>query len=255
MGKRARTRRRAGQQPPRAPRPDTTGSRHRSSATPSASAAVGALAAALPALWERGWQPTDVIRFATRDQGADAGRVVAAAVVVDARSLPSGGPIHPEWASQVDAARTRLKGWTGDPLDDATVEALTRMPAAGVQRTSDEMLRFASVLPPLPTLIPPPSGWRDDPVTRLEWARQSGAASDIDEGILGKIRALLAKAESTTFPEEAEALTAKAHGGSAAAVAWVGGLPAASSPACADTASPAPKTHSRWRVDFIRPAR
>ena len=32
-----------------------------------------------------------------------------------------------------------------------------------------------------------------------------------DEGVLHKVRALLAKAESTTFPDEAEALTAKAQ--------------------------------------------
>ena len=32
-----------------------------------------------------------------------------------------------------------------------------------------------------------------------------------DEKVLGRVRALLAKAESTTFPEEAEALTAKAQ--------------------------------------------
>jgi hypothetical protein len=33
----------------------------------------------------------------------------------------------------------------------------------------------------------------------------------IDDKVLGRVRALLAKAESTDFPEEAEALTAKAH--------------------------------------------
>jgi len=33
----------------------------------------------------------------------------------------------------------------------------------------------------------------------------------IDERVLVRVRALLAKAESTTYPEEAEALTAKAH--------------------------------------------
>jgi hypothetical protein len=36
-------------------------------------------------------------------------------------------------------------------------------------------------------------------------------APGIDAGVLAKVRALLAKAESTSFPAEAEALTAKAH--------------------------------------------
>jgi hypothetical protein len=37
------------------------------------------------------------------------------------------------------------------------------------------------------------------------------APTGIDDKVLGRVRALLAKAESTEFPEEAEALTAKAH--------------------------------------------
>ena len=37
------------------------------------------------------------------------------------------------------------------------------------------------------------------------------APAGIHEKVLGRVRALLAKAESTDFPEEAEALTAKAH--------------------------------------------
>lgn len=38
-----------------------------------------------------------------------------------------------------------------------------------------------------------------------------GPTTDHDEKILGRVRALLAKAESTPYPEEAEALTAKAQ--------------------------------------------
>src|SRR5437879_5460925 len=41
------------------------------------------------------------------------------------------------------------------------------------------------------------------------WTAVEGAG--IQPGVLAKVRALLAKAESTTFPPEAEALTAKAH--------------------------------------------
>ncbi len=37
------------------------------------------------------------------------------------------------------------------------------------------------------------------------------APTGIDDKVLGRVRALLAKAESTDFPEEAEALSAKAH--------------------------------------------
>ena len=42
-------------------------------------------------------------------------------------------------------------------------------------------------------------------------ARPAPRPSDPDDGVLHKVRSLLAKAESTTFPDEAEALTAKAQ--------------------------------------------
>jgi hypothetical protein len=52
---------------------------------------------------------------------------------------------------------------------------------------------FLSVLPSLPVVAEHPE------------------TDGVDPGVLSKVRALLAKAESTTFPAEAEALTAKAH--------------------------------------------
>ena len=48
------------------------------------------------------------------------------------------------------------------------------------------------------------------PGTARAGARRGGQ-SDADERILGKIRALLAKAEATEFPDEAEALSARAQ--------------------------------------------
>jgi hypothetical protein len=58
-----------------------------------------------------------------------------------------------------------------------------------------EVLALVSSLPALPRLGPAP-------------ARDRGPE---DTPVLEKVRALLAKAESTTFPEEAEALSAKAQ--------------------------------------------
>ncbi|MGH4024613.1 MAG: DUF2786 domain-containing protein [Pseudonocardiaceae bacterium] len=55
-------------------------------------------------------------------------------------------------------------------------------------------------LPKLPTIVPPPGG-----------APQPGTHGGVDQKVLAKVRGLLAKAESTTFPDEAEALSAKAQ--------------------------------------------
>jgi hypothetical protein len=76
-----------------------------------------------------------------------------------------------------DRRRLRSMGWTDRDLDEF------------VRRNGTEML-FA--LPPLPSVV-------------------DGAGVGLDGDVLRKVRALLAKAESTTFPEEAEACSAKAQ--------------------------------------------
>jgi hypothetical protein len=60
-------------------------------------------------------------------------------------------------------------------------------------RIGHRTVAFLRVLPSLPVVAEHPE------------------ADGVDPGVLSKVRGLLAKAESTTFPEEAEALTAKAH--------------------------------------------
>ena len=62
--------------------------------------------------------------------------------------------------------------------------------------TAAEVLELLTLLPPLP---------------KLRSAERSRCPAGADARILERVRALLAKAESTTFPEEAEALSAKAQ--------------------------------------------
>jgi Protein of unknown function (DUF2786) len=65
------------------------------------------------------------------------------------------------------------------------------------------------VLPKLERLLPPPGEASAHPRV----ARSATSATDdaVDNKVLSRVRGLLAKAESTTFAEEAEALTAKAQ--------------------------------------------
>jgi hypothetical protein len=69
-----------------------------------------------------------------------------------------------------------------------------------------ELLCLLARLPDQPVLIPPPGQWG-------RGGRRNGgpAAAAGDGRVLARVRALLAKAESTEFPEEAEALAAKAQ--------------------------------------------
>ena len=63
------------------------------------------------------------------------------------------------------------------------------------------LIAVFSDLPPIPTLIPPPGS-----------APANGPhEATADARVLSRVRSLLAKAESTVFPDEAEALSAKAQ--------------------------------------------
>lgn len=80
----------------------------------------------------------------------------------------------------------------------AVSNAVDRVPALTAVL---EVLALLGTLPPLELLLPLPGAHRHAPVV----------ASQVDERVLGKVRALLAKAEGAEFPEEAAALSAKAR--------------------------------------------
>lgn len=85
----------------------------------------------------------------------------------------------------------RALGWNDDDLRE--IERRVRAPAGASEL--ERRVRFLgqlAFLQPVPRVAAP-------------------MPDDVDAGMLAKIRALLAKAESTTFPHEAEALTAKAQ--------------------------------------------
>lgn len=140
-------------------------------------------------VWTRGWQPADVPRFLRR-QGVIHARVAAEAIVAEAaRYHPTG--LDARWRDQLDELRDAVatSGRTRDGVD--RIEHLA---------TVVETLVMLLGLGPLPVLCSLP-GHAAGAVPRV----------GVDGRMLQRVRALLAKAESTTFPEEAEALTAKAQ--------------------------------------------
>ncbi|MQA34283.1 DUF2786 domain-containing protein [Modestobacter roseus] len=148
----------------------------------------------LPHLWEGGWQPADVVHVVRRRATQRAARLAATVI---AGSAPAGADAAPAaWSAQLAALDAR----------GGTVSEWWRAegtPAAAAWR---EVLRVIGVLRGLPRveeLLPPPSRWTA--------GAAPGPAVVTDERALGRIRGLLAKAESTEFAAEAEALTAKAQ--------------------------------------------
>ncbi|MFF9350273.1 DUF2786 domain-containing protein [Streptomyces sp. NPDC014734] len=135
--------------------------------------------------WERGWQPADVVRVVRHELDETAAGLVAGLIVSETRRY---GSLPPRWSAQLDglpAAPSRNR-----PDRFSCASALL-----GLYRL---LLR----LPVIEAVGPPPG------------ASALGHPLPPAHGeprMLTRIRALLAKAEATGFPEEAEALTTKAQ--------------------------------------------
>jgi hypothetical protein len=149
--------------------------------------------------WQRGWQPSELVRHARRCDRT-LGLVVAALIVVDHhRRIPS--TVHPQWAAQVEALEAddvAAGAWLAN-----LVERRTSVHSQRLDVVVSAMVLLAE-LGTLPTILPPPGG---DPST---WSR-CDTRGQADDPVLAKVRALLAQAESTTFEAEAETFTAKAQ--------------------------------------------
>lgn len=154
--------------------------------------------------WAHGWQPADLARFVDREHGAREVRLVVDAMAADMRTYAP-ATVDERWEAQLTAAGAAV-WWERDDryLDDwRGREGLDREPAI---ECAVDVLALLDVLSPLPELCPPPGK-----------ARRGGLGADqmagrrVDPRKLDRVRALLAKAESTTYPEEAEAFTAKAQ--------------------------------------------
>lgn len=180
-----------------------------SGATTAPAALADRLEQAVRAAWPAGWQPADLARIVRRDLGARHTRLAVAVVASEAASWCTRPDVDPQWLSQLASLGADARGRPGDGYLSRWARA-ERLSAAEALRCGVELLGALWLLPPLPLLGPPPSEWhhtRSGPASR----RPPAWSSSIDPKLLGRVRALLAKAESTTFPEEAEALTAKAQ--------------------------------------------
>lgn len=168
------------------------------------------------AVWRRGWQPVDVHRIVQRRAAARHARLVVDAVAAQARRY-AGATVDERWDAQLRALDAAV--WWGD--DDAWLDAWgdrEGLRREEVLADAVELLCVLHGLPPLPLLGPPPGtvsggiGARP-PGQDARRGRTAGPGSgpSADPRILDRVRGLLAKAESTEFPEEAEALTTKAQ--------------------------------------------
>ncbi|OMI88429.1 aromatic acid decarboxylase [Streptomyces sp. M1013] len=133
--------------------------------------------------WRRGWQPADLVRIVRRELDDAHVRLVAALIRAQAPHDRARGP---RWAAQ---------------LDDVPDADETAPPRTDRFSHATAVLELYRLLVRLPGLEPLEAG---EPSRRGRENRPESRA-------LARIRALLAKAEATGYPEEAEALSAKAQ--------------------------------------------
>ncbi|MEV6544334.1 DUF2786 domain-containing protein [Streptomyces sp. NPDC051665] len=131
------------------------------------------------AAWRRGWQPADVVRLVRRELDDVHVRLVSALIRAQAPDDRARGP---RWAAQ---------------LDELSAEEPARTDRFTHATTVLELYRLLLRLPSLEPL--------DEHEPKRHENRRPASR------MLTRIRALLAKAEATGFPEEAEALSAKAQ--------------------------------------------
>lgn len=171
---------------------------------PSLSRAVLALTDRLfGALWENGWQPADVVRAVRRELRVRHSRLAVDLIAAEARRYAVAG-LDRRWAGQLTELEAR-PWWGSDEEWLPGIAAREKLNLLGTATCLLEVLRLLSWLPGLERICPPPNA------SASASAARPAAPGGAGPRMLGRIRALLAKAESTEFPEEAEALTAKAQ--------------------------------------------
>ncbi|MGV0596374.1 DUF2786 domain-containing protein [Mycolicibacterium porcinum] len=160
-------------------------------------AAEGTLAGAISGAWQLGWSPNDLHEFARRRLDAAAAGYLAEAVVRESRHYPVTS-LHPRWRAELTALPVDIAHGPPQMWNWADRNAVDHHAALTIVL---KVLRLLGTLPRLEPLLPLPGAHQHSAV----------AVNPTDAKALSRVRGLLAKAEATKFPEEAEALSAKAQ--------------------------------------------
>jgi len=176
---------------------------------------VTALREAADNLFRGGWQPVELQRVVARHGDPVRGRLVTDAVAAHLRGFPR-KRVDPRWLAQADELDARA-WWKSDDAYLSEAAARWRIDRVALLDAVMGLLRILAALPPIEVLMPPPGtvasgqGASGASAGGGAAAAEHGAAGRVEQRLLERVRALLAKAESTAFPAEAEAYSAKAQ--------------------------------------------
>jgi len=168
--------------------------------------------------WKQGWQPAELARHVGRELSA-AHAAMASDMIAGEMTGYAAASVDGRWAAQLAAIEAAAPGkgawWGSDAEYLGAWYALGRDAEfiVTVATAIETMLAFQH-LPVIEKLLPLPGTARatePEPASPASPANAARTAEPADERMLSKIRALLAKAESTEFAEEAEALSGRAQ--------------------------------------------
>ncbi len=166
-----------------------------------AAAVQCAVAPLVTAAWERGWAPEDLHQAGRRRLDAVAvGYLVDA--IADESQRYAKATVAQRWSD--DLRQIGAVVWWEPTRTGGHLLQWVRRHArslADALTTVIQVLAMLLALPVLPRIMAPPGCA----------AASAAPRRGVDQKMLARVRALLAKAESTTFPDEAEALSAKAQ--------------------------------------------
>jgi Protein of unknown function (DUF2786) len=163
----------------------------------------------ISALWEHGWQPLDLLHVVYKSSPRLA--PLSAAVITDqAEAVRAVQRAPQDWLNQLEVVAEEAGGLAAGRDQRTTyllAAALGRSGLGLVEAWLDiiTVARLISELPRLELIAPPPSKWG-----KLVDLAPFDPVSERGK-VLKRIRALLAKAEATNHPAEADTFTAKAQ--------------------------------------------
>jgi hypothetical protein len=155
----------------------------------------------ITAAWERGWSPEDLHQIARRRLDTTGVTYLIDAIAEESQRYAQAA-VPQRWREDLRQIAAQVWWEPGQPGGHLAQWARRQGASlAAALATVIEVLAMLLSLPALPRIGP-----------RLGSATVTAPPRrGVDQKMLARVRALLAKAESTTFPEEAEALSAKAQ--------------------------------------------
>jgi hypothetical protein len=151
-------------------------------------------------VFRNGWLPQDLHQVVRRRLDAVAAGYLVDQVAVYVRQFAP-ATVHPTWHDQLEQLEA-VAWWSPGKPHLGQWMAKHLLSLADALAKVVEMLATLMTLYPVDLIAPLPGTVKNQKAT---------AHHGVNEKMLGRVRALLAKAESSSFPEEAEALSAKAQ--------------------------------------------